>query len=56
MGGRVKEEGRVEVKLPDTETWGLICGDDWSLLEAMVVCRQLGLKYAQTAPSTGEEF
>ena len=57
-GGRIKEEGRVEVLIPGTagrnETWGLVCGDGWSLLEAMVICKQLGLGYAQSAPSTGK--
>ncbi|KAL7645393.1 UNVERIFIED_CONTAM: hypothetical protein RMT77_003779 [Armadillidium vulgare] len=52
-GGRVKDEGRVEILLPGQSNWTLICGDDWSLFEAMVVCRQLGMKYAQSAPSTG---
>lgn len=32
--------------------WGVICGDGWSLLEAMVVCRMLGLKYAKNAAQT----
>lgn len=53
-GGRTEEEGRVEVKLAESDTWGLLCGDGWSLLEAMVVCRQLGYGYAQGAVSTGE--
>ncbi|XP_042217077.1 lysyl oxidase homolog 2-like isoform X2 [Homarus americanus] len=52
-GGRTKTEGRVEVKLPGNGTWGLLCGDGWSLFEGMVVCRQLGLGYAQGALSTG---
>ncbi|XP_071536941.1 lysyl oxidase homolog 2 isoform X1 [Panulirus ornatus] len=52
-GGRNEKEGRVEVKLPGTDSWGLVCGDGWSLFEGMVACRQMGLNYAQGAVSTG---
>ncbi|KAF6321362.1 lysyl oxidase like 3 [Rhinolophus ferrumequinum] len=47
-GGRSRYEGRVEVQIggPGSLRWGLICGDDWGTLEAMVACRQLGLGYA----------
>ncbi|XP_069845165.1 lysyl oxidase homolog 3 isoform X4 [Dipodomys merriami] len=47
-GGRSRYEGRVEVQTggPGHLRWGLICGDDWGTLEAMVACRQLGLGYA----------
>uniref|UniRef100_A0A8C6DYC9 Lysyl oxidase homolog n=1 Tax=Moschus moschiferus TaxID=68415 RepID=A0A8C6DYC9_MOSMO len=47
-GGRSRHEGRVEVQIggPGSFRWGLICGDDWGTLEAMVACRQLGLGYA----------
>ncbi|XP_031370919.1 lysyl oxidase homolog 3A-like isoform X2 [Apis dorsata] len=50
-GGRVHSEGRVEVKLGHSD-WGVICGDGWSLFEAAVVCRQLGLGYASDAVQT----
>ncbi|XP_028657376.1 lysyl oxidase homolog 3B isoform X6 [Erpetoichthys calabaricus] len=47
-GGRTQYEGRVEVGTSSngTHQWGLICGEGWSTKEAMVVCRQLGLGYA----------
>lgn len=29
--------------------WGVICGDSWTILEATVVCRMLGLNFASYA-------
>ncbi|KAL7975866.1 hypothetical protein Chor_011781 [Crotalus horridus] len=49
-GGRSRFEGRVEVAMVArgnrARQWGLICGEGWGTLEAMVACRQLGLGYA----------
>lgn len=42
----------MEVYTPSTGRWEAICGDGWSLLEAMVVCRSLSLGYAKDAMQT----
>lgn len=45
-GGRHKLEGRIEVKF-DSGEWGSICPDGWSIVEANVVCKHLGLGYGE---------
>ncbi|XP_044754484.1 endoplasmin-like [Coccinella septempunctata] len=51
VGGRIEQEGRVEVKT-DYDNWEPICGDGWSILEAMVVCKTLNYGYANNAFQT----
>ena len=42
MGGSGNHTGRVEVCVDGTESYGTVCNDRWDVLEARVVCRQLG--------------
>ena len=54
VGGSNANEGRVEVYF--NNIWGTVCDYGWSAADAMVVCRQLGLPYADAVPVGGAVF
>lgn len=42
VGGNGLKRGRVEVCNATTQTWGTVCDDSWSDLDASVTCQQIG--------------
>lgn len=49
LAGSRSNRGRLEVRLKGREEWGVVCGDHWTIKEAMVVCRDMNAGYGQQA-------
>ena len=44
VGGSKESEGRVEVLIHGV--WGTVCNGDFDALDALVLCRMIGYRYA----------
>ena len=44
MDGRSAAEGRVEICI--NNIWGSVCDDGWDVIDAGVVCKQIGFQGA----------
>ena len=54
MGGSNSLEGRVEINIQGH--WGTVCGNQWDLKDATVVCHQLGYPAALQAHTQAESL
>ena len=46
-------QGRVEVRYNSTSVWGTVCTVQWTIEDALVVCRMLGFTSASRAVTNG---